>query len=91
LGQRFVADVEGAAARDQQQPQCLAPLACPRKRERVAGERGPGVLDASNASSLPRSRSSPPGISPDFDELLRLPPYHHEANMSHATADRSHQ
>src|SRR5439155_1422469 len=40
LRQRFAADVDGAAARDQQQPQRLAPLASARERERVAGERG---------------------------------------------------
>jgi hypothetical protein len=41
LGQRFAADVDGAATRDQQQPQRLAPLTSPREREYVAGERGP--------------------------------------------------
>jgi hypothetical protein len=39
--ERFAADVDGAAARDLQQPQRLAPLASPGERERVAGERGP--------------------------------------------------
>ena len=41
LGQCFAADVDGAAARDQQQPQRLPPLTCARERERVARERRP--------------------------------------------------
>jgi hypothetical protein len=38
LHERLAADVDGAATRDQQQPQRLSPLAHPRQRERVAGE-----------------------------------------------------
>jgi hypothetical protein len=41
LRQRLSAGVDGAAARDQQQLQGRAPLARPRERERLAGERGP--------------------------------------------------
>ncbi len=39
--QRFAADVDGAAAGDQQQPQCLASLPLPGQRERLAGQRRP--------------------------------------------------
>ena len=41
LHERFAADVDGAATRDQQQPQRLPPLARSRQRERLAGERRP--------------------------------------------------
>ena len=39
LHERFAADVDGAAAGDQQQPQRLPSLPCPRQRERLARER----------------------------------------------------
>jgi hypothetical protein len=80
LCERFGTDVDGATARDQQQPQRLAPLASARERERVAGERGPrGPGRVHRVASLPQ-----PPLAARFDlehavdELRQAWAYHCE-------------
>ncbi|HEX2432733.1 MAG TPA: hypothetical protein VHI55_02180 [Gaiellaceae bacterium] len=70
LCERFAAHVDGAASRDEQQPQRLAPLACARQRERVRGECCSGCAGCVERVIFAAQAAFRPWRAADFEHCL---------------------